>query len=118
MRNRERCQSRTVLTDGEYYYENRGAFVALVTKDPLKAWNFNYTIEHFRAPYDYLEFELAQFTLVCMQRMLDDDNKEIKLDFTKFRLKYITSLDPLEFEDFDATKERLGFVRFYGTPIG
>jgi hypothetical protein len=109
---------KTVLTDGVYYYENCGAYVALVTKDPLKAWDFSYTIEHFRHTYDYLEFEFAQFTLVCMQKMLDDDNKEIKLDYTKFRLKHITSLDPLEFENYDATRERLGFVRFYGTPIG
>ena len=36
--------------------------------------------------------------------------------FSKFRLKHIVSLDPLEFEDFDG-KFEVGFVRFSGRKI-
>ena len=63
-----------------------------------------------------MEFELAQFVIVCLQKILDDNGDEISLDISKFRLKHIVSLNPLEFEDFDG-KYELGFVRFFGRII-
>lgn len=87
-----------------------------MTKDPRKAWDLTYTMQNFRTPYDYMEFELAQFGIVCLQKILDDNGDEISLDISKFRLKHIVSLNPLEFEDFDG-KYELGFVRFFGRII-
>jgi hypothetical protein len=54
--------------------------------------------------------------IVCLQKILDDNGDEISLDISKFRLKHIVSLNPLEFEDFDG-KYELGFVRFFGRII-
>ena len=106
---------KTVLTDGEYYFENRSVSCAIVTKDPSKAWDFNHWLYDIRTDYsNYLKFDLEQFILVCKQEIIGDKGIKQNIDYTKFRLKHIISLYPLVFEDCDASSE-IGIIKEYGT---
>jgi hypothetical protein len=106
---------KTVLTDGEYYFRNRTCIYASLTRDPLKAWDFNNWLCDIRTKHcNFLKLDLEQFVYVAKKQMKGDRYEDLGLDYTKFKLKHIISLSPLKFEDFDATNE-VGIIKEYGS---
>ena len=105
---------KTVLTDGEYYFRNRTCIYASLTRDPLKAWDFNHWLYDIRTKHcNFLKLDLEQFVFVAKKQMKGDRYEDLGLDYTKFKLKHIISLSPLKFEDFDVTNE-VGIIKEYG----
>ena len=85
--------TRTVLTDGTYYYKARGVAGAYFTKDVTQAMFFDDEIYSSRNEHDnFLQFELEQFSVAFETNTFDDDFHPIKLDISSFKLKKVHSI--------------------------
>ena len=98
-----------VLTDGTYYYENSSCDRSYFTNNPRKAWNFYH--EGFFSNLNQrkrLDWEIDTWTnhepFVYTERDKygrSIENKDIKIDRSKFSLKWITIIETIKEEPFN-----------------
>jgi hypothetical protein len=93
-----------VLTDGKWYYENTTCRNSMFTDNPRKAWNFHHEglFSNLNKKKDLL-WELDTWTkhepIVYDNKGCED--KSVKIDRSKFALKWITIIETIKEEEFN-----------------
>jgi len=109
---------RTVLTNGEYYYKARDAAGAYFTKDAFQAMSFDDEIYQLREePYNYLKYELEQFTDAFNINTFDDNCHPISLDLSSFKLKKVVCVKSAFLKKLNVSGES-GIIKRFGSSFG
>ena len=93
-----------VLTDGTWYYYNSTYRNSIFTDNPREAWNFNY--EGFFSNLNKKKTLLWQVDTWTKHEPVVYDNKgreikDVKIDRSKFTLKWITIIETIKEEEFN-----------------